>query len=214
MAVKVFGPFASACVQRVLACLMELGEDFELIHVDLATGEHKQPGFLLRQPFGQVPAIEDGGFRLFESRAIVRYLAAKHPERGAKLLGTTLQEKAIVDQWLDAEANNFNEGVYNLVLQLLIFPRMGKQTDQTLVGIYIAKLNFVLDVYEQRLSKSRYLAGGFFTMADLSHLPGTRYVMEDLGLSHLITSRKNVNAWWEDISSRPAWKKVMLLGNQ
>lgn len=122
-----------------------------------------------------------------------------------------MEERALVDQWLDVEAHNFNDMVSTLVLQLLIFPKMGGQTDLVLVQNCEKKLEKVLDVYEQRLSKSRYLAGDYFSLADLSHLPGIRYLMNEVGLGHLVTERKSVNSWWIDISSRPAWKKVMQL---
>lgn len=49
MVVKVFGSLRGACPQRVLACLLELDLDYEFVHVDLDSGEHKQPPFLLRQ---------------------------------------------------------------------------------------------------------------------------------------------------------------------
>ncbi|KAL6993302.1 GST superfamily [Sarracenia purpurea var. burkii] len=209
MVVKVYGSARAACPQRVMACLVEMGVDFELVHVDLESGEHKKPDFLLRQPFGQVPAIEDGDFKLFESRAIIRYYATKYAESGPNLLGKTLEEKAVVDQWLEVEAHNFNDLVYNLVLQLVILPRMGQRTDQALVHTCETKLDKVLDIYDQRLSKNNYLAGDFFSLADLSHLPAIRYLMNEAGLGHMIRNRENLNSWWMDISSRPAWKTVM-----
>lgn len=49
MVVKVFGSAAAACPQRVMACLFELGVDFELIHIDFKSLEHKTPEFLRRQ---------------------------------------------------------------------------------------------------------------------------------------------------------------------
>ncbi|KAK6912343.1 Glutathione S-transferase, C-terminal [Dillenia turbinata] len=211
MVVKVYGAVKAACPQRVMACLFEKEVEFELVHVDLETREHKKPPFLLRQPFGQVPVIEDGDFKLFESRAIIRYIAAKYANRGPNLLGTTLEETALVDQWLEVEGHNFNDLVYTLVLQLVIFPRIGQPSDLALAQSCEQKLRNVLDVYEQRLSKSDYLAGNKFSLADLSHLPGIRYLMNEAGMQHLIRERKNVNAWWEDISSRSSWKKVTKL---
>ncbi|KAL9247959.1 hypothetical protein vseg_021328 [Gypsophila vaccaria] len=212
MGVKVYGAMKAACPQRVIMCLIELGVDYELIHVDLESGEHKQPRFLALQPFGQVPVIDDDHFKLFESRAIIRYLATKYSsENSLNLLGTNVEEKALVDQWLEVEAHHFNEPVYNIVLELIVFPKMGKQTDMAFVQSLEKKLANVLDVYEDRLSKSKYLAGDFFTLADLSHLPGLRYLTTDAKMPHLVEERKFVNAWWSDISSRPAWKKVMNL---
>ncbi|KAL0430971.1 UNVERIFIED_CONTAM: Glutathione S-transferase F12 [Sesamum radiatum] len=214
MVVKVYGPAYGACPQRVLTCLLELGFEYQLIPIDLHSGEQKKPPFLLRQPFGQVPAIEDGDFRLFESRAIIRYYAAKcASEGGTNLLGDTLEERAIVDQWLEVEVNNYNSLIYTLFLQLLVLPRKGLGGDMELVRDCKGKLEKVLDVYEERLASSKYLAGERFTIADLSHLPNTRFLMEEGGMEHLIKGRKSVHRWWMDISSRPSWKKVMELRN-
>ncbi|KAL4583069.1 hypothetical protein LXL04_007633 [Taraxacum kok-saghyz] len=213
MVVKVYGSIRAACPQRVLACLLELDVDFELINIDLSSNEHKQPKFLLKQPFGQIPVVEDGDFRLFESRAIIRYYATNYADRNPEIYGTTLEEKALVDQWLEVEAHHFNDMIYTIVLQKLIIPEMGGKTDLTLVQNCEKKLEQVFEVYEQQLSKNRYLAGDCFTLADLSHLPGIRYLMNEAGLGHMVTQKKNVNSWWSDISSRPAWKKLMLLMN-
>ncbi|CAH1413349.1 unnamed protein product [Lactuca virosa] len=211
MVVKVYGPNRSACTQRVLACFLELDVDFELIKVDLNSNEHKQPKFLLKQPFGQVPVVEDGDFRLFESRAIIRYYATKYAEINQKLYGTTFEEKALVDQWLEVEAHHFNDMVYTIVLQKLIIPEMGGKTDFVLVQNCEKKLEKVFEVYEEQLSKHRYLVGDCFTLADLSHLPGIKYLMNEAELGYMVTKKKNVNSWWSDISNRLAWKKLMLL---
>ncbi|MBA0575663.1 hypothetical protein Golob_027396 [Gossypium lobatum] len=222
MVVKVYGPIKAACPQRVLACLLEKEVEFQIVDVDLEAGDHKKPDFLLRQPFGQVPAIEDGDFKLFgkvlgmcscKSRAIIRYYAAKYEKQGTNLLGNSLEERAMVDQWLEVEAHNFNDLVYTLVFQLLILPRMGKQGDTALALSCQQKLEKVLDIYEQRLSTTAYLAGDSFTLADLSHLPPLRYLVDDVGMWHMVSQRKHVNAWWETISNRAAWKKLMKLAN-
>lgn len=99
--------------------------------------------------------------------------------------------------------------VYTIVLQKLVIPKKGGKTDIDMVQNCEKKLEKVFDIYEQRLSKTRYLAGDWFTLADLSHLPGIRYLMNECELDHMVRDRKNVNLWWNDISNRPAWKKVM-----
>lgn len=174
-------------------------------------------GLLCRQGLGTNPSKHfffffNGFFcNSPESRAIIRYIAAKYADRGPNLLGSTMEERALVDQWLEVESHNYNDSVFTLIFQLVILPRMGKPGDLALARNCEKELEKVLDIYEERLSKSKYLAGDSFTLADLSHLPGTRYLMNEAGMSHLVRERKNVNAWWEDISNRPAWKKVMML---
>lgn len=132
-----------------------------------------------------------------ESRAIIRYYAAKYEDKGTKLTGKTLEEKAVVDQWLEVESNNFNDLVYNMVLQLVVFPKMGQNSDLTLVHKCADKLEKVFDIYEQRLSKTKYLAGDFFSLADLSHLPSLRFLMNEGGFANLVRKRKCLNDWFQ-----------------
>ena len=83
--------------------------------------------------------------------------------------------------------------------------------DPRFTSEFFTQLCKVLDVYEERLSKSKYLAGDFVSLADLSHLPFTQYLVGKMGKENLIRDRKNVCTWWNDISSRPSWKKVLEL---
>ncbi|XP_057830329.1 glutathione S-transferase F10 [Cryptomeria japonica] len=211
MVVKLLGPAYASCSRRVLACLVEKDIQFEIVHVDLLKGEQKKPEFLALQPFGKVPAVQDGDLTLFESRAIMRYYAEKYAGQGTSLLGKTLEEKALVEQWLEVEGQNFNPHGNALLYQLLYAPLINLPQDKAVIESSAQKLGEVLDVYEERLSKSKYLAGDFYSLADLSHLPFTEYIVNATDKGYLIRNRKHVNAWWEDISSRPAWKKVLAM---
>ncbi|XP_073011777.1 glutathione S-transferase F12 [Typha latifolia] len=209
MVVKIYGMGPAVCPQRVMHCLIEMGVEYELVHVDLGTMEHKKPEYMAKQPFGQVPYVVDGDFEIFESRAIVRYYAAKYAGEGRpNLLGRTLEEKAKVDQWLDVEAINFNPLVFPIVSNLFILPSQGVQGNKAEAAAFAEKLDKVLEVYEKQLSKTKYLAGDEFTLADLTHIPATRYLVENCGIPELVTGKKHLKAWWEDITSRAAWKKV------
>nr|GMD64031.1 glutathione S-transferase [Ipomoea batatas]GMD70991.1 glutathione S-transferase [Ipomoea batatas] len=70
MALKVHGSLLSPAVLRVVACLKEKEIDYEFVNVNMQTGEHKQPHFLALNPFGQVPAFEDGDLKLFGKPSI------------------------------------------------------------------------------------------------------------------------------------------------
>ncbi|KAJ6404227.1 hypothetical protein OIU84_012414 [Salix udensis] len=65
MALKLYGSAMSTCTSRVLTCFHEKSLDFELVPVDLFAGKHKQPPFLAKNPFGQIPALEDCDLTLF-----------------------------------------------------------------------------------------------------------------------------------------------------
>ncbi|KAK8711874.1 hypothetical protein V6N13_147134 [Hibiscus sabdariffa] len=210
MVVKVYGPvFASP--KRVLVCLVEKEIEFEGVPLDLLKGEHKDPEFLKLQPFGTVPVTQDGDYVLYESRAIMRYYAEKYKSQGTDLLGKTVEERGQVENWLEVEAHNFDPHVFNLTLHVMFSSKLGIPRDENVIKESEEKLSRVLDIYEERLSKSKYLAGDFFSLADLSHLPFTQYLVGPIGKEYMITSRKHVNAWWNDISSRPSWQKVLQL---
>lgn len=149
-----------------------------------------------------------------ESRAICRYICDKYTNQGNKrLFGTNPLEKASIDQWLEVEGQNFNPPTSVLVFQLAFVPRMKIQQDENLIKQNEEKLGKVLDVYENRLGENRYLAGDEFTLADLSHLPMSRYLVNACGRGELFTSRKNVGRWWDEISTRETWKKVNEMQN-
>ncbi|KAK3404941.1 glutathione S-transferase F9 [Eucalyptus grandis] len=210
MVVKVYGPdYASP--KRVLVCLIEKDVEFETVIVDLFKGEHKAPEYLKLQPFGSVPVVQDGDYALFDSRAIIRYYAEKYKHQGTELLGKTIEERGLVEQWLEVEAHNFHPPIYDLVHNLVYGPLIGLTPDPKQLKESEDKLCRVLDIYEERLSKSKYLAGDFFSLADLSHLPFTQYLMGKMRKEYLIRDRKHVSGWWDDISSRPSWKKVLEL---
>ncbi|CAN8256028.1 unnamed protein product [Cochlearia groenlandica] len=209
MVVKLFGQVTAACPQRVLLCFLEKDIEFKIVHIDLDSLEQKKPEHLLRQPFGQVPATEDGDFKLFESRAIARYYATKYMDQGTNLLGKSLEHRAIVDQWTDVETHYFNVLVQPIVMNVIIKPRLGEKPDVGLVEELKVKLDVVLDVYDNRLESNRFLGGDEFTMADLTHMPAMGYLMSVTELNRMVKAKVNMNRWWEEISVRPSWKKLM-----
>ena len=84
MVLKLYGNPHSTCTQRVLTVLHELAIPHELVVIDFAKGEHKAPAFLAVQPFGQVPYIDDDGFKLFESTPIARHRKYLVPSRSIR----------------------------------------------------------------------------------------------------------------------------------
>ena len=103
--IKLYGNPMSTCTRKVLTVLAETGTPYELTLIDMGKGQHKQEAHLARQPFGQIPTIDDDGFTLYESRAICRYLNAKF---AGALVPTDLQQRARMDQWLTGEQFNFS----------------------------------------------------------------------------------------------------------
>ncbi|PON70653.1 S-crystallin [Parasponia andersonii] len=208
MVLTLHGLPMSTSTTRVMICLHEKALDFELIPVDLFSQENKQPAFLAKNPFGKVPVLQDGELTLFESRAINEYLAQKFKDSGHDLTRPeNLSECATVKVWMEVESHQYEPAISPIVYQHFVAPLQGKAPEQTVIDQNLEKLGKVLDVYEARLSGTKYLAGDFYSLADLHHLPYTFYFMKTPWAS-LITDRAHVKAWWDDISSRPAFEKV------
>jgi glutathione S-transferase len=208
---KVYGIYPSTCTMRVLATIFEKNGEYELIPVDITKGEQKQPAHLARQPFGQIPVVEDGDLQVFESRAIARYVCMKYQGQGNEIFGPGHEERTRIDSWLEAESANYNPAVSAIVAEKVFAKMYGRPTNEQRVEESLAKLNKVLDVYEGILSKRPYLAGNEFSLADLSHLSYTHYMYNVGGIKEPIDSHPSVKAWWEKISSRPSWQKVLEL---
>jgi len=208
MTFKLYGYKLSSCTRRVAVVCKELNVPYELIPVDLAKGEQRSPENLVRQPFGFVPAIEDDGLELFESRAIARYVVAKYGQ-GSTLVPDPkdIAATAKFEQAVSIENNNFDPTGGQLALELILKPSRGMQTDQERVKGLLATMEGKLDVYEKILSKQNYLAGDTLTIADLFHLPWLYGLTERANLD-LIPNRPNVARWYKDISSRPSWQAV------
>ncbi|KAL3682899.1 hypothetical protein R1sor_000921 [Riccia sorocarpa] len=212
MTIKLHGSAMSTCTGRVLITLFEKEvEDYELVEVDLSKGEHKSPEFLKHQPFGQIPYLVHGDLELFESRAIARGVADWYAKQGTPLYGSTAHERAQVEQWLEVEAQNYNPSISSIVFQIVFAPMFGKSTDEAVVAAETAKLESVLDIYEKRLSEKKYLAGDFFSLADLSHITYSYYLIKLAGKGAIYDSRPHVKAWIEGLFARPATQKWLKL---
>ncbi|GLT72672.1 hypothetical protein SLA2020_445820 [Shorea laevis] len=176
----------------------------------LKAGEHKKEPFLSLNPFGQIPAFEDGDLKLFESRAITKYITHQYADKGAELVCGDTKQKAMIGVAIEVEAHQFDPSASKLGWELVLKPMFGMVTDKAVVEEHEAKLATVLDIYEKRLAQSKYLTCDCFTLADLHHLPTIQRLLATEA-KKLFDSRPHVSAWIADITARPAWCKVLAL---
>ncbi|KAK7063745.1 glutathione S-transferase, partial [Favolaschia claudopus] len=199
---KLYGDPIATCTRRVATVLYEAKVPFELIFVDRVNNAHKTPEYLEKQPFGQIPYIDDDGFILFETRAICRYIAAKYPE--CKLIPTDLKKNALFEQAASIELNDFDFFAAPTVYEVRSKPRRGLQTDQAVIDANLAALDKKLDGYNAMLGKQKYLAGDEITLADLFHLPHAP-ILEVHAKSDIMVRKPNVARWYKDLLTRPSW---------
>ncbi|XVF21930.1 hypothetical protein REPUB_Repub12eG0131400 [Reevesia pubescens] len=205
---KVYGSLNSPATLKVVACLFEHDLDFEFVPIDLQAGEHNKKPFLSMNPFGQVPVYEDGDVKQFESRAIIRSMAHQYGKKGEEPIYWDSRQQAVVANWVDVEDHHFEPPALKLISELVLKPKKGLTPDEETIAEAEAKLAKVLDVYEARLSKFKYLASDKYTIADLIHLPNIQTLMGTKA-KNLFDSRPRLSAWCAEILAPPSWVKVV-----
>jgi len=204
---KIHGRANSINVQKVLWAADELGVPYERTDVGGAFGGNDQPWYRAMNPNGVVPTIDDDGYVLWESNAIVRYLAATHG-RGT-LWAEDPKARGEADRWMDWQATTVLAGMTTLFWGLIRTPA-GKRDNDAIERARPATAAIWARL-DAHLATRPYVAGAHFTMGDIPagaicyrwlNLPFRR---DDLPkLPHL-------EAWYARLSERPAYRKHVMI---
>jgi glutathione S-transferase len=161
--VKIYGVPRSRTF-RALWMAKELGLDYENIPVDFATGETRQQSYLKINPNGHVPAIDDNGFVLWESMAVNLYLAKKYGL--GTLYPATLEDEARAWQWSLWGITEVERHVLTAMFNRAIYPE--DKRDAAAADTAEQELQHPFGVLDSAVSKTPYLLGAEFTVADLN----------------------------------------------
>jgi glutathione S-transferase len=157
----------SSNARRVLMTARHLGIDLELVQVDLAQGAQNRPEFLKLNPNHRVPVLEHDGFVLWESYAIMQYLADLTP--GQTLYPTELKARADVNRWLFWCGQDFMPGAAILNWENAIKPRFGiGPTDATEVARGERLMTAAAKVLDAHLADADWLCPNGPTLADFA----------------------------------------------
>jgi len=195
-------PFSSAAF-KVRAVVHELGLPVTFVTVDLAKGEQKSPEYLARNPNGKVPTLEDDGFHVWESNAILCYLAAKKPESG--LLPTDPKGLAQVQQWLQWQATTFGPSTGEVMFETVYAKRFGRTKDEAKYAAGMEKVRRDLGVLEKTLAGKEYVCGKL-TLADFS-LVSCLMLRGAMGVE--LEAFPHVKAWVARLESRESVRKAL-----
>lgn len=161
---KVLGRVTSINVRKVLWLAEELGLDYEREDWGLPLRDPHDPDFLRFNPNAQVPVIIDDGFVLWESNAILRYLAQKHH---SELLPSGLPQRARVEQWLGWQATDLN-GQWGYAFNALARKTPGFD-DAARIADSVAEWSAKMLVLEGQLrATGAFVAGPDFGLADIA----------------------------------------------
>ena len=160
---KILGKAASINVRKVLWTCDAL--DLPYAREDWGAGFQStaQPPFLALNPNAMVPVLVDGAFVLWESNAICRYLAARYD--GGALLPVDAQRRALVEQWMDWQATEFNNA-WRYAFMALVRNSPAHQ-DRAQIAAGTANWNRHAGILDQHLAGRTFVAGDTFTLADI-----------------------------------------------
>lgn len=172
---KIWGRKNSSNVRKPLWAAEELGLAYEAIDAGGAFGVVDTPEYRAMNPNGRVPMIEDDGFVLWESNAIVRYLLAKHAPNSA-WYSADPQARASADKWMDWTTSSF-AGPFRTVFWGVLRTPADKQ-DWPAINAAIKECTELLNMAEQTLASQPYLSGSEIGMGDIpsapSFMPGSK----------------------------------------
>lgn len=175
------GEFSRASI--VQWYLEELQVTYEFVRLDMKAGEHRQPEFLAVNPMGKVPAIAEAEFRLWESGAILLYLAEKHDQ-----LPNTPEERAKIYQWVLFGNSTLAQGFFIEANREREMPRL------------LTPLN-------QHFKEQPFLMGQEFSVADVA--VGSALAFFPVMLKLDLSEYPEVVNYTQRLSQRPAFQKAM-----
>lgn len=203
---KVYGHPLSSCTRKVLLTFFEKGTEAELVPVDLFAGEQKHAAHLARHPFGVVPILDDDGFVLFESRAILRYLDARLG--GAALTPPSARDAARMSQWLSVDQSYVAPHTRALAYQRILRKHEGLAPEAGAEAAAESALAHAFAVLDGALRGADYLVGDAFSLADVSLMP---YVasLPMLSAAHLVADLPRLAGWWARVQDRSSWRRLV-----
>ncbi len=198
--IKIWGRNTSSNVQKAMWAIGEIGLPHERIDVGGAFGKNREAAYLAMNPNGLVPTLEEeDGFLLWESNSIVRYLAAKH--KSAVLEPADLRMRALASKWMDWQLAVLGPAITPVFWGMIRTPP--EKRDYAAIEEGKKKTTAAIQMMEEQLAKTAYLAGDAFSYGDIPvGVMAYRY-------RQLVPERPalpNFERWYGTIAARPAFK--------
>jgi glutathione S-transferase len=201
---KIWGRANSVNVQKVLWCLRELDLSYERIDAGMAFGRNNEPDYLAMNPNGRVPTMVDGGYVLWESNSVMRYLALAYAP-ASPIYPQAPKRRAGVDRWLDWTLSTLQPVDRPVFWALVRTPReqrdmvaIQKDADAEAVQWYIV---------DAQLATRRFIEGDDFTIADIALGAYARRWFGVEGISK--PQLPHLERWFGQFAARPGFAQFV-----
>jgi glutathione S-transferase len=192
---------------KVVALKNNLGLECEIRVINFATGDHMTPEFATLNPNKLMPVLEDDGFVLWESNAILQYLAAKKPERG--LWPSDARRQAEVLRWMSWEGAHWASSACGVLITENLLKRIfgGGDPNPDEVARGENEFHRFGGVLDGCLKGRKWLTGNDLTVADYS--VGAWMTVSQLA-RYPLAKYTEINRWYSALSSQPGWKEAIV----
>ena len=196
-------PITANC-RKVLAGMDFLDAPFERVHVDYFKAEQKEPAYTALNPNASLPAMKDGDFVLWESNAILQYVADKLGRDGA--YPRELRTRADINRWLLWESSSWFPSCYVFLVENCVKPLLGAAPDPAVLDAQSAQFHKLAGILDARLAGQPWVTGDQPTIADSAlAAPRHRHAEQKLPLG----DHPNLKRWMtEQVEALPCWHKT------
>lgn len=200
---KIWGRRNSSNVRKVLWCAEEIGLPYQSIEVGDAFGGTQSAEYRALNPNGLVPVIEDHGLPLWESNAIVRYLAARYAL--GTLYPVDVAERARSEQWMDWTSASFAVAFRDLFWGVVRTAPADR--DEARIAAALVRCGDLLAVADAALAQQPWLSGEQFAMGDIP-LGAFAYAWFEMPIQR--PELPHLADWYARLQQRPAYRKGVM----
>jgi glutathione S-transferase len=201
---KLYGFPPSPNTRKVQAVAVYIGAPIEFEFVDITKGKQRTPEFLAINPNGKTPVLVDGQFKLWESNAIMQYLAGT---KNNSLWPEDARTRADITRWQFWQVAHWHEGCGGFLWENMVKKFLGLgETDPAALKKAEEAFHRDAPMLDTHLAKQQYLVDGALTLADFSVASYLHYA----GPAKLPLERyPRIQAWYARIEALPAWRETV-----
>ncbi|MBL41441.1 MAG: glutathione S-transferase [Rhodospirillaceae bacterium] len=200
---KIWGRDTSSNVQKVLWMCEELKLNFKRIDAGGPFGGLKDTEFVKLNPHSKIPVINDDGYILYESHAIIRYLNSKYGNN--KFCSDKPNEQAIIDQFMDWVHTEISTYMIPILIGLVRTPEEKRNIEK--INENNDKSENLWQVLDDHLNNYKWISQNYFSLADICC--GV-WVWRRYNLDIRKKDLKNIDKWFENLKQRDSFKKIVM----
>jgi glutathione S-transferase len=206
MTIEIYAMPPSPRAFKAIAVANHLGIEFTLHRLDLLKGEHKTPEYTALNPNQMMPTLRDGDFVLWESNAIMQYLAGRKPQGG--LLPGDERGRIDVTRWQFWDLAHWDPPIETLLLENFIKPNfLGvPERDEPAVAKGMERFHRAAAVLDGQLKGKKYVTGDTLTLADFALGAPLHYATPG---RFPLESYAEIKRWHASLMALPAWQKTV-----